>query len=380
VFVTHLSLADFRSYEHADVALDAGVSVFVGANGQGKTNLVEAIEYLSTASSHRVSTDQPLVRAGAERAIVRARVQAGRDDDRQLQLEVEINPGKANRAKLNRGALPRARELVGIVRTVVFSPFDLDIVRGDPAERRRFLDELVVLRWPRMAGVRADYDRIIKQRNSLLKAIAGKHGRTADTEAAHTLDVWDDHLARVGAELLAARLDTLADLAPHAAAAYAAIAPTNNVALATYKTALTLPDEHTHDALVQALRNGLAARRADEMVRGVSLVGPHRDDIQLALGELPAKGYASHGESWSLALALRLGGFHLLQADGVEPVLVLDDVFAELDAVRRQRLAEQVTAAEQVLVTAAVPADVPTELAGARFVVTLGDVVPEEAS
>ena len=379
MFVDHLSLADFRSYAEVDVALGAGVSVFVGANGQGKTNLVEAVAYLSTLSSHRVAADQPLVRAGAERAVVRARVQAGLDDPRQLQLEVEITPGQANRARLNRSPLKRARELLGVLRTVMFAPEDLAVVKGDPSERRRFLDELVVSRWPRLAGVRSDYDRVLRQRNTLLKSLAGRmRGSSAGAEVGGTLDVWDTHLAAAGGELMAARLRTLADLAPHVAKAYADIAPTNNDATAEYKASVDLADQTGREELTALLTAAMVERRAEEIQRGVSLVGPHRDDLVLGLGLLPAKGYASHGESWSFALALKLGSFQLLRADGVEPVLVLDDVFAELDATRRERLATGVSAAEQVLVTAAVGADVPGQLQGRRFTVAGGQVTADD--
>ena len=389
MFVDDLQLTDFRSYESVDIALESGVSTFVGANGQGKTNLVEAIEYVSTMSSHRVASEVPLVRSGAARAIVRARVQAGLDDPRQLTLELEINPGKANRARLNRAPLRQAREIIGVVRTVVFSPVDIAIVKGDPSERRRFIDDLIVARWPRMAGVRADYERVLRQRNTLLKSLGGRlrDGQPGGDATAATLDVWDTHLAQAGSELLEARLTTLADLAPHVSKAYADIAPTNNDAAAEYRASVDLDspqqtaDGSEHGAfrasITAALAAGMAQRRAEEIQRGVSLVGPHRDDIALSLGMLPAKGYASHGESWSFALALRLGSFHLLRADGVEPVLVLDDVFAELDSVRRERLASGVRVAEQVLVTAAVGADVPELLAGRRFLVADGEVVPD---
>ena len=384
VYVDHLQLTDFRSYESVDLPLEAGVTTFVGANGQGKTNLVEAIEYLSTMSSHRVASEVPLVRTGALRAVVRAKVVAGLDDSRQLTLELEINPGKANRAKLNRSPLRQAREIVGVLRTVVFSPVDIAIVKGDPSERRRFLDDLIVARWPRLAGVRADYERVLKQRNTLLKSLSGRlRGGPPSADAEATLEVWDTHLARTGGELLEARLVTLADLAPHVSKAYADIAPTNNDAAAEYRASVDL--DATRDAdqptaranLSAALAAGMAERRAEEIQRGASLVGPHRDDIVLSLGLLPAKGYASHGESWSFALALRLGGFHLLRADGVEPVLMLDDVFAELDSVRRERLASAVRVAEQVFVTAAVGADVPELLAGQRFRVAGGEVTPD---
>ena len=379
MFVDHLQLADFRSYAGVDVALASGVTTFVGSNGQGKTNLVEAVEYLSTLSSHRVSSEIPLVRVGTERALIRARVQAGLDDPRQVQLEIEITPGRANRARLNRSPVKRPRELLGLLRTVVFSPEDLAIVKADPTDRRRFLDELLTARWPRLAGVRSDYDRVLKQRNTLLKSLSGRsRGGAPAAEAASTLDVWDTHLAAAGGELLQARLQTLSDLVPHAAKAYADVAPTNSDATADYKSAVDLAGISDRDGLIAALVASMRARRSEEIARGISLVGPHRDDVTLSLGPMPAKGYASHGESWSLALALRLGSFHLLRADGVEPVLVLDDVFAELDTTRRQRLAQAVGAAEQVLVTAAVDDDVPRELDGHKFRVTTGTVTADD--
>jgi DNA replication and repair protein RecF len=396
MFVTHLSLADFRSYPLAEVPLDAGVTVFTGANGQGKTNLVEAVEFLATLGSHRVATEAPLVRAGAERAIVRARVQAGRDDARSLLLEIELIPGRANKASLNRSPLRRPRDLLGALRVVFFSPEDLAIVKGDPGERRRFIDELVVARWPRLAGVRADYDRVLKQRSTLLKSLSGRGSRAVTEDVAATLDVWDGQLAAFGAEIVAARLLTLDALRPHLVEAYASIAPTNNVAGAEYKSsslepaptpapeepARNEPASRRADTLgVAELREALTVRmlqrRNEEIARGVCLVGPHRDDITLSLGELPVKGYASHGESWSMALALRLASFQLLRADGLEPVLILDDVFAELDESRRARLAELVSDAEQVLVTAAVAADVPESLNGRRFSVQAATVTPE---
>ncbi|RRD48942.1 DNA replication/repair protein RecF [Arachnia propionica] len=377
MFVTHLSVTDFRNYTAAELDLVAGVNVFVGANGQGKTNLVEAVEYLSTMSSHRVSGTAPLIRAGAESAILRARVQASREDERLIHLELEVTHGRSNVARLNRVPLPRPRELVGALRTVVFSPMDLAIVRGEPADRRAWLDTLVTTRWPRMAGVRSDLDKILRQRNSLLKAMSGRSQRQAQPEEEVTLQAWNEALARIGAELLHARLDTLADVLPHAVAAYGTIAPVNNVIAAHYKTSLDLqgiPADDVRGALEGRLLAAMEERRRDEIARGVTLVGPQRDDVDLSIGELPAKGYASHGESWSLALALKLGGFALVRDDGTEPVLVLDDVFAELDTARRERLAGAIADAEQVLITAAVGADVPDFPSARRFRVDAGTV------
>jgi DNA replication and repair protein RecF len=380
MYVTHLHLVDYRSYAEIEVPLQPGVCVFVGSNGQGKTNLVEAVEYLATLSSHRVAADAPLVRAGAERATVRARVQAGIDDTRSLLLELDIVPGKANRAKLNRAPLKRARDLLGALVVVLFSPEDLSIVKGDPSERRRFLDDLLVARWPRFAGIRADYDRVLRQRNALLKSLSGRTGRVAGADVAATLDTWDEHLAQLGAELVVARIATLTDLAEHVADAYRSIAPVNNEAQATYvsSNSVVADPPRGRDEITEVLRVRMLERRGEEIARGVSLVGPHRDDIALQIGELPAKGYASHGESWSLACALRLAAFRLLRADGIEPVLILDDVFAELDITRRQRLAMGIADAEQVLITAAVAADVPVELGGRRFRVDSGAVTPED--
>ncbi|MEJ7743501.1 MAG: DNA replication/repair protein RecF [Nocardioidaceae bacterium] len=375
--VSLLELIDFRSYPHVEVALSAGVSAFFGPNGQGKTNLVEAVDYIATQSSHRVSSDLPLVRSGAERAVVRAAVQR---DERQVLIEVELNPGRSNRARLNRGQLPRAREALGILRTVMFSPEDLELVKGDPSARRRFLDDLLVLRQPRFAAVRNDYDRVLRQRNTLLKS-AGGRGRARSDSALSTLEVWDAHLARTGAELLAARLALTADLRPHLTKHYTEVAETvpkaagGNDAAVEYKPSFKLPGDTTErDGLAAALLAEIGVRRDDELDRGVTLVGPHRDEVTFTLGALPAKGYSSHGESWSLALALRLAAFSLLRAAGDDPVLILDDVFAELDDLRRARLAALVHDTEQVLVTAAVPADVPADLIDHRFDVRDGSV------
>lgn len=369
--VSHLSLHNFRSYGEVEVDLAPGSSVFVGANGQGKTNLVEAIDYVATLASHRVANDTPLVKADSDRAVIRASVVRG---DRTALLEVEITPGKANRARINKSPLPRTRDIVGVLRTVLFSPEDLALIKGDPADRRRFLDTLLVLQTPRLGGVKADYDRILRQRNTLLKSA----GRRRDAELP-TLDIWDENLARVGGELMAARIALLAALAPYLASAYIKVAANaaadRQVATAAYRPSFEIDEEAVDaESLESALLAELSRRRRDELDRGVSLVGPHRDDVTLTLGELPAKGYASHGESWSFALALKLSSFELLRADGDDPVLILDDVFAELDLGRREHLAALVGSAEQVLVTAAVAEDVPAGLVGRRFRVDDGGV------
>ena len=369
--VSALSLTDFRSWEQLDLELAPGPSALVGSNGQGKTNIVEALLYVATLASHRVAADAPMVRQGAERAVVRARVVR---DERELLVELELNPGKANRARVNRGPLPRAREVLGLLRTVLFAPEDLALVRGDPSERRRFLDDLLVARTPRLAGVRSDYERVLKQRNALLKsAFLAKRSCGGDMR---TLDVWDSHLATTGAELLSARLGLVEELRPLLEVAYREVSKGQGDVGAVYRCSLgeALPDTRDREVLAAALLSELARVRPQEVERGVSLVGPHRDELVLSLGTMPVKGYASHGESWSVALGLRLASYELLRADGGEPVLVLDDVFAELDTGRRERLASMVAGAEQVLVTAAVPGDVPEQLLGSRYDVHDGTV------
>ncbi|KAB1915840.1 DNA replication/repair protein RecF [Micromonospora sp. AMSO31t] len=373
MYVRRLELVDFRSYERVGVDLEPGPNVLVGANGVGKTNLVEALGYVATLDSHRVATDAPLVRMGATSAVIRCAVV---HEGRELLIELEIVPGKANRARLGRSPARRARDVLGALRLVLFAPEDLELVRGDPAERRRYLDDLLVTRQPRYAGVRADYERVVKQRNALLRTayLARKTGGSRGGDLS-TLAVWDTHLAHHGAELLAGRLELVAALTPHVAKAYDAVAAGRGAAGIAYRPSLELPESTTdRAALVEALGAALTASRSAEIERGTTLVGPHRDDLALTLGPLPAKGYASHGESWSYALALRLAGYDLLRADGIEPVLVLDDVFAELDAGRRERLAELVGGASQLLVTCAVDDDVPATLRGTRYAVGEGTV------
>jgi DNA replication and repair protein RecF len=369
--VRRLELVDFRSYPQVAVDFEPGSSVLVGPNGVGKTNLAEALGYVAALASRRVANDAPLVRAGATNAVIRCAIV---HDGRELLVELEIVPGKANRARLNRSPVRRPRDVVGALRLVMFAPEDLELIRGDPAERRRYLDDLLVARQPRYAGVRADYERVVKQRNALLRTayLTRKVGnRDGDLS---TLDVWDAHLARHGAELLAGRLELVTALAPHVTKAYDAVAAGRGAAGMGYRSSLGDGLAGDRRALEAGLAAALAEARQSEVERGVTLVGPHRDDLTLTLGPLPAKGYASHGESWSYALALRLAAYDLLRADGIEPVLVLDDVFAELDAGRRDRLAELVGGASQLVVTCAVPEDVPAALRGVRYEVRDGEV------
>lgn len=384
MYLRRFSVTDFRSWPEAELELEPGVTVLVGSNGAGKTNLVEGVGYLASLGSHRVTSDVPLIRRGAEQAVVRGEVH---HHGRKLGVELEINSGKQNRARVNRSPVSRPRDVLGILRSVLFAPEDLALVRGDPSERRRFLDELLVARFPRFAGVRSDYDKVLRQRSALLKSAkpalrAGSRGRSRPRaepppgdedlpDDLTTLEVWDGHLARTGAALLAGRRELVVALAPYAREAFAQIAPSSDPISLDYRSSLgtdgvaDLPS--STDELEALLLARLAEVRRHEIERGVCLAGPHRDELELALGEGPAKGYASHGESWAFALALRLASYRLLHADDVEPVLVLDDVFAELDATRRRALAGLVSEAEQVLVTAAVAEDVPRELDGVRF-------------
>lgn len=395
MYLQHLSLTDFRSYAQVDLTLEPGITVMLGSNGIGKTNLMEAIGYLATLSSHRVSSDGPLLRFGADRALIRAKLVRG---DQSTVLELEINANRANRGRINRSNPVRSRDLLGICQTVLFAPEDLALVKGDPSNRRRFLDELLVSLTPRHAATRSDYDRVLKQRNALLKS-----ARTGKFTAGHeaTLDVWDQHMARAGAELLHARLELVERLRPHLKSAYEQLTDGSKAAGAVYRSTLlnqldddgatsvsgtdpagsglaedlgTLSVDELTDRYIQAF----AASRRRELERGISLVGPHRDELELVLGEAPAKGYASHGETWSMCLSLRLASYYVMLDDtrtgGSAPILILDDVFAELDVERRRKLAAIVSGAEQVLVTAAVDADIPEELAGRRVKVIPGGI------
>ena len=401
MYLEQLSLTDFRSYAQVDLSLAPGVTVLVGSNGIGKTNLMEAVGYLATLSSHRVSSDAPLLRFGTERAMIRAKLVRG---DQSTTLELEINSARANRARINRSNPVRARDILGICQTVLFAPEDLALVKGDPSNRRRFLDELLVSLIPRHVATRVDYDRVLKQRNALLKsARAGKF--TAGHEA--TLDVWDQHMARAGAELLHARLELVERLRPHLKSAYAQLTDGSKEAGAVYRSTLqnVMDDDDgapaafgtaaaepagqedlrrlSVDELTDRYVHAFAASRRKEVERGISLVGPHRDELELVLGTAPAKGYASHGETWSICLSLRLASYYVMLDDartgGSAPILILDDVFAELDVQRRRKLAAIVSGAEQVLVTAAVEDDIPAELAGRRVTVIPGGIDEPEA-
>lgn len=389
MIVEHLSLVDFRNYAVADVALGAGPNVFVGRNGQGKTNLVEAVAYLATLGSHRVSNDAPMVRDGADAAIVRARLAHG---ERHVLLEVQLNRQGANKARVN-GAPVKTAELPRYAQVVLFAPEDLQIVRGDPSSRRRFMDQLLVQRSPRFAGILSDYDRVLKQRTALLKS-AKARGIRGDQLS--TLDVWDDKLVALGTQLIDARLGLAGDLSAPLVSAYTAIAgadhrpeiewalsvrgadPESGAAdadtssVSSPASAGTSPNE-----IADQFRRALADRRSAELDRGLTLVGPHRDDLLLRVRGLPVKGYASHGESWSVALSLRLASAELLRADSRlgDPVLILDDVFAELDADRRARLADLAGGYEQVIVTAAVGEDVPAGLRARVVRVESGRIV-----
>ena len=375
-----LSLVDFRNYAAADVTLGPGPNVFVGRNGQGKTNLAEAIAFFATLGSHRVSSDAPMVRDGMDAAIIRARLVHG---DRHVLLEAQVNRQGSNKARVN-GSSVKPSELPRYAQVVLFAPEDLQIVRGDPSSRRRFADQLLVQRSPRMSGVLADYDRVLKQRTALLKSARARGVRG---EGLSTLDVWDDKLVALGSEVIRARIALAKDLQGPVSAAYAAIAGADHQPQLEWALSVRGGDpEEGSDAgaadesgreIDDLFREMLVTRRSAELDRGVTLVGPHRDDLDLRVRGLPVKGYASHGESWSVALALRLASAELLRAESRlgDPVLILDDVFAELDAERRERLAALTGGYEQVIVTAAVDADIPVQLRARVVRVEAGQIL-----
>ena len=390
MIVSHLNLTDFRNYESVDVAMVPGANVFVGSNGQGKTNLVEALGYLSTLGSHRVSTDHAMIRQGRDSAIVRARLENG---ERQVLAEVQINRSGANRAQVNRSVI-KTRELPRYFSSVLFAPEDLALVRGEPSGRRRFMDELLVQRSPRLSAVMTDYERVLKQRNTLLKSARSSGVREGQLS---TLEIWDERLVEFGSLIIEARSQLIAELLPEVAAAYSAIAGADHAASLTSLLSVLssdlrdaepeLEETATRGGAISAadaaahFRTALARLRRAELDRGLTLAGPHRDDLILQLNGLPARGYASHGESWSFALALKLASAEVLRRESPsgDPVLILDDVFAELDQSRRARLASAVDGFEQVLITAAVLDDVPAGLAGHIVHIRAGAIVePEE--
>ena len=385
MYIKHLSLAQFRNYKNAELSLSQGVNLMVGPNGQGKTNLVEAIRYLSTLSSHRVAGYIPLIQQSQSQAVIRAMASF---DERDVLIELELNRDSANKARINKSPAPKVRDILGFVNSVTFAPEDLDIVKRDPSNRRAFIDELVIQVWPRFAGVYSDYERVLKQRNTLLKT-ARQTGTKGS--ALSTLDAWDASLVSYGSEIIAARLDLIERLRPHLFDAYQSIAIANNeprifVKSSLLGAAIVQFDEDSEDLeyintsdraeITELYSKKLSFVRPKELERGITLVGPHRDDLVLMLGDLPAKGYASHGESWSYALALRLASIALLRAEtrSGDPILILDDVFAELDSGRRERLAGMVANNEQVLITAAVAEDIPKALQATVFNVISGTV------
>lgn len=377
MYLSHLSLTNYRSYEQAEIALNPGPNILIGANGVGKTNVAEAINYLAVQHSHRVSNDHPLVRIGQTQALARGRIHRG---EQAVSIEYEINPGKSNRVAINRGAPQAARQAYGIFKAVLFAPEDIELISGQPDIRRRFMDDLIVQMRPALGDARRDFDRVLRQRNALLKS--GRKPGAWTPEHESTLAVWNEHLSKAAARLINGRLHALRLLAAPTSKAYAELSNGNKPAGFAYQSTVPLatgqhaevPDEtQLYEAVLAALQEAYQTERD----RGVTLVGPHRDDLVITLGPAPAKGFASHGETWSLALALRLASYNVLCQDdpnpAAQPVLILDDVFAELDAARRTRLVEMTRDAEQLIITAAVTADIPEELDGTHILIQMLD-------
>ena len=359
MLITNLNLANYRSYTTLDLQLEGGVSIFVGKNGEGKTNIAESILYLTFLNSHRASGNTPLIKLGNQSAYIRAKVKY---PEREILVELEINSEKANRAKVNQNPVRSQKEIFGIVQTIYFSPEDLDIVRGDPGERRRFIDQLLTLRSPRIAGVITDYERAVKQRNSLLKTRASNDA----------LAPWDKQVADFGGQLIALRMAALVELKPLFNQIYKEISDTKPAEI-IYKSLIENPSTNDKENTTKIMEK-LINNRGAEIDRGLTLCGPHRDDLTLMLGDHLVKGYASHGESWSIALSLKLATYNLLKSDGLSPILILDDVFSELDEDRREKLAQIAQSAEQTLITVAVESDLPRSLTGAKFLVKNGSV------
>ena len=359
MLITNLNLNNYRSYTTLDLSLDPGVSIFVGKNGEGKTNIAEAVLYLTFLSSHRASGNTPLIKLGNQSAYIRAKVKY---PEREILVELEINTDKANRAKVNQNQVRSQKEIFGIVQTIYFSPEDLDIVRGDPSERRRFIDQLLTLRSPRIAGVISDYERAVKQRNSLLKTRAPMDA----------LNPWDKQVAELGGELITLRMLALDELKPIFNQVYKDISDTKPAEI-VYKSSIENPSLN-QDENSEKIMERLVNNRGAELDRGLTLTGPHRDDLLLILGDHLVKGYASHGESWSIALSLKLATYNLLRSDGLSPILILDDVFSELDEERRERLAEIAKGANQTIITVAVENDLPKSITGTKYLVRAGVV------
>ena len=359
MLITNLNLNNYRSYTTLDLSLDPGVSIFVGKNGEGKTNIAEAVLYLTFLSSHRASGNTPLIKLGNQSAYIRAKVKY---PEREILVELEINSDKANRAKVNQNQVRSQKEIFGIVQTIYFSPEDLDIVRGDPGERRRFIDQLLTLRSPRIAGVISDYERAVKQRNSLLKTRASMDA----------LSPWDKQVAELGGELITLRMLALDELKPIFNQVYKDISDTKPAEI-VYKSNIENPSLNQSENSEKIMER-LVNNRGAELDRGLTLTGPHRDDLLLILGDHLVKGYASHGESWSIALSLKLATYNLLKSDGLSPILILDDVFSELDEERRERLAEIAKGADQTIITVAVENDLPKSITGTKYLVRAGVV------
>lgn len=357
--INKLALTNFRSYANLELELPSGVTTFIGDNGSGKTNIVEALIYLSFLSSHRVANNTPLITLGAQQAIIRSEIAK---DDRVLKIDLEINTSKANRARLNGNPTRSQRDILGACQIVYFSPEDLDLVRADPGTRRDFIDRLLVTRIPRLAGVISDYDRVIKQRNALLKT----------RSSINALVPWNEQLIRFGAQLTAERIALITALNPWVTKNYANLNEIKTASISYKCSSEGVTDNIENN--IEILSKRLEQVTYQEIERGVSLIGPHRDDLHLQIGDFPAKGYASHGESWSMAIALRIGSFDLLRSEGAEPILILDDVFAELDTSRRVQLMSATQVAEQTIITAAVEKDLPSELLTQKFYVTPGVV------
>ena len=363
--VTKLALTNFRSYKNLELEFDAGPTTFIGNNGSGKTNIAESLIYLAYLSSHRVSQNLPLLNLGSDQAIIRAEIER---DNRTLQVDLEINANKANRARLNQNPTKSQREILGALQVIYFSPEDLDLMRGEPTHRRDFLDKLLITRAPRLAGVISDYDRVVKQRNTLLKTRAPENA----------LAPWTEQLINLGAQLSAERVALVEALNPYVTANYANLNEVKPASISYKSNTDGLSTNTEENSQLLTARQLEVARQ--EIERGVSLIGPHRDDLHLQLGDFPAKGYASHGESWSMAISLRIGSYNLLKSEGAEPVLILDDIFAELDTTRRQQLTSVTQMAEQTFITAAVESDLPAELLSIKYYVTPGFVSEERAN